>query len=174
MAGWTGGSLDGQTSSGYDDAFLTKWSVNAAVPAVQFATTSGSANEGNSGSTTVTVQATLSAASTQVVTVPITYSGTATSGTDYTNAATSITIAAGQTTGTATFSVIGDTTVEPNETVILTLGTPTNATLSTNKAFTHTIGNDDFVANVIRGTVGNDKLSGTIGKDQIFGGLAGC
>ncbi|NBR24964.1 MAG: VCBS repeat-containing protein, partial [Micrococcales bacterium] len=37
------------------------------LPTVQFSSTSSSANEGNSGSTTVTVQATLSAASTQTV-----------------------------------------------------------------------------------------------------------
>jgi Ca2+-binding RTX toxin-like protein len=113
------------------------------LPTVQFTTTAGSANEGNTGSTTVTVQATLSAASTQTVTIPISYSGTASPGTDYTNAATSITIAAGQTTGSATFSVIGDTTFESNETVILTLGTPTNATLGANTSYTHTITNDD-------------------------------
>ncbi|NDD13910.1 MAG: hypothetical protein EB072_14990, partial [Betaproteobacteria bacterium] len=112
-------------------------------PTVQFSSTSSSANEGNSGSTTVTVQATLSAASTQAVTVPISYSGTATSASDYNNASTSITIAAGQTTGSATFSVLGDTTSESNETVVLTMGTPTNATLGANTTFTHTIVNDD-------------------------------
>ncbi|NBP40475.1 MAG: hypothetical protein EBV34_18985, partial [Betaproteobacteria bacterium] len=95
------------------------------IPTVQFSASSSSANEGNSGTSTITIDAVLSAASSQAVTVPITYSGTATSGTDYSNATTSITIAAGQTTGSASFSVIGDTTIEPNETVILTLGTPT-------------------------------------------------
>jgi len=143
MAGFAEGSLDGQTSSGDYDAFLTKWSVSAALPALQFATSSGSANEGSTGSTTVTVQATLSAASTQAVTVPVTYSGTATLGIDYTSPSTSITIAAGQTTGSATFSVVGDTTLESNETVILTMGTPSNAVLGTNTVYTHTITNDD-------------------------------
>jgi hypothetical protein len=113
------------------------------VPTVQFTTTSGSANEGNSGTSTVTVQATLSAASTQAVTVPITYSGTATLGTDYTNAVTTLTIAAGQVSGSATLVVVGDTAVEPDETVILTMGTPTNAALGTNTVYTHTIVNDD-------------------------------
>jgi len=78
MAGGTQGSLDGQTySGGYGDAFLTKWIVEgsgAVVPTVRFSTTSSSANEGNSGNTTVTVQATLSAAATQTVTIPFTYS----------------------------------------------------------------------------------------------------
>ncbi|NDD14295.1 MAG: hypothetical protein EB072_17050, partial [Betaproteobacteria bacterium] len=54
-------------------------SVDTRLQTIQFASTMRSANEGNSGSTMVTVQATLSAASTQTVTVPITYSGTATS-----------------------------------------------------------------------------------------------
>jgi hypothetical protein len=39
--------------------------------------------------------------------------------------------------------VVGDTTVESNETVILTMGTPTNATLGANTSYTHTIVNDD-------------------------------
>ena len=117
--------------------------LTAVIPTIQFSTTSSSANEGNAGSTTVTVQATLSATSNKTVTVPITYSGTATQGTDYTNAIASISIPAGQTTGTATFSVVGDTAVEPNETIILTMGTPTNATLGTDKVYTHTVLNDD-------------------------------
>ena len=72
MAGYTSGSLDGQTFSGVADAFLTKWVVNAALPMVQFTTAAGSTPEGNTGSTAVTVQVTLSAASTQEVTIPIT------------------------------------------------------------------------------------------------------
>ena len=143
MAGFTEGNLGGQTNSGRADAFLAKNQIQG--PSLQFSTASGSANEGNSGGTTVTVQATLSAASTQTVTVPITYSGNATQGTDYdyTNATSMITIAAGQTIGSETFSVLGDMTVESDETVILTMGTPSNATLGTNTTFTHTIVNDD-------------------------------
>ena len=118
-------------------------SVVPDLPTIQFTATNSSSNEGNSGSTTVTVAATLSAASTQAVVVPITYSGSATQATDYSNATNTITIAPGQTTGSATFSVIGDTVGETNETVILTMGTPTNATLGTNSIYTHTILNDD-------------------------------
>jgi hypothetical protein len=120
--------------------------TNDDVPTVQFASSSGASNEGNSGISVVTVQATLSAASTQAVTVPVTYSGTATSGTDHSSATTNITIAAGQTTGSASFSIIGDTTLESNETVILTMATPTNATLGANTSYTHTIVNDDLIA----------------------------
>ncbi|NBP40474.1 MAG: hypothetical protein EBV34_18980, partial [Betaproteobacteria bacterium] len=73
--------------------FLQVLNESSLAPTVQFASTSRSANEGNSGTTTITIDAVLSAASTQTVTVPITYSGTATSGSDYINASTSITIA---------------------------------------------------------------------------------
>ncbi len=135
--------LSGVEKVQFADTVVNLADFSPVVPTLQFASMSGSVNEGNTGSTTVTVQASLSAASSQAVTVPITYSGTATSGTDYSNASTSLTIAAGQTTGSATFSVIGDTTVELDETVVLTMGTPTNATLGANPIYTHTITNDD-------------------------------
>ena len=114
------------------------FSDNMTPPSIQFASTTSSANEGNSGSSTVTVQAVLSAASTQTVTVPIAYSGTATEGADYSNATRTITIAAGETTGSATFLVVGDGVVESNETVILTMGTPTNATLGATTCLLYT------------------------------------
>jgi len=117
------------------------------LPTVQFTTTAGSFNEGNSGNTAVKIEVVLSTISAQTVTVPIAYSGTATPGispsTDYTIASASITIEAGQTTGTATFFVVGDTTPELDETVILKMGTPTNAVLGTNTTHTHTVVNDD-------------------------------
>ena len=59
----------------FADRTFTFDQIKATLPQpliFQFSSTASSANEGNSGSTTVTVQATLSAASTQTVTVPIT------------------------------------------------------------------------------------------------------
>ena len=122
--------------------------VDTIETTIQFASTTRSASEGNSGATIITIDAVLSAVSTQTVAVPITYtgtasSGTATQGTDFTNATTTLTIAAGQTTGSATFAVVGDTVGESNETVILTMGTPVNAALGTNTTFTHIIVDDD-------------------------------
>ena len=111
----------------------------------QFATATGATQEGNRGAVTITVQATLNSVATENVIVPVHYSGTATQGTDYGNAASSITIAAGQATGSVTFSVAGDGRVEPNETVVLMLGAPTNAMLGANTSYTHTIINDDVV-----------------------------
>ena len=58
-------------------------------------------------------------------------SGTATgAGTDYTLADGTLTINAGETSGTITISgIIDDSSTEGNETVILTLSGPKNATL---------------------------------------------
>ena len=95
---------------------------------------SPSVNEGDTGSTDLTFTVTLSAAYSQDVTVTYadTLTGTATSGTDYTAlSATTLTITAGTTSQTFNVSVQGDTTAELDETVVITLGNPTNATVST-------------------------------------------
>ena len=73
----------------------------------------------------------MSAASGQDVTVDYAVTGTATgSGTDYTLANGTLTINAGSTSGTITIaSIVDDTADEANETVIVTLSNPSNATL---------------------------------------------
>ena len=74
---------------------------------------------------------TLSGTSSQAITVPYTLTGTATGGSDYeTPNPLSATIAAGQRSGTIVVKVKGDTADEVDETIDLTLGTPTNATVS--------------------------------------------
>ena len=71
--------------------------------------------------------------------------GTATgSGTDYTLANGTLTISAGATTGTITIAgIIDDSIDEPNETVIVTLSNPSNATLGSDSAHTYTINDDE-------------------------------
>ncbi|WP_043996905.1 Calx-beta domain-containing protein, partial [Microcystis aeruginosa] len=76
-------------------------------------------------------------------TVNYTVGGTATNGTDYTSIPTSVTFAAGSSTATVTVDPTADTTVEPDETVILTLATGTGYTIGTTTAVTGTITNDD-------------------------------
>ena len=89
--------------------------------------------EGDDGDATtdMTFAVTLSAAAKKQVTVPYTLGGTATSGTDYEahGASPSLTIAVGDTSATITVAINGDVEDEGNETVTVTLGTPTNATL---------------------------------------------
>ncbi len=103
--------------------------------------------EGDSGSVNLTFTVTLSPASGRQVTVGYADAGTgtATSGTDYTAlSGGTLTFAAGDTSKTVTVSVTGDTTDEPNETVIVTLSSPVNAVVSnTAGSGTGTITDDD-------------------------------
>ena len=87
----------------------------------------------------------LSAASSQDITVDYTVTGTASgSGTDYTLANGTLTISAGSTNGTITIAgIIDDSIDEPNETVIVTLSNPSNATLGGDKVHTYTITDDE-------------------------------
>ena len=90
--------------------------------------------EGNDPMTTkdMSFALTLSGTSSQAVTVPYTLTGSATGGSDYeTPNPLSATIAAGQRSGTILVKVKGDTADEVDETIDVTLGSPTNATVST-------------------------------------------
>jgi hypothetical protein len=95
-----------------------------------------------SGTATITIN--LSSVSGKVVTVPFSVSGTATGGgIDYSITASPVTISAGLTSTTITVNINNDSSPESNETVIVSMGTPTNATLGTNTTHTLTIVDDD-------------------------------
>lgn len=114
---------------------------NDAMPSVQFTSTAQSSPE-SGGVMTVTIE--LSAISGTETSVPFTIGGTATGGgTDYTINAGPVIIPAGSATGTVTITPNNDTIYETNETVVITLGAPTNATLGTNIVHTATLANDD-------------------------------
>ena len=103
---------------------------------------------------TLTFTVSLSTASGKQVTVGYADAGTgtATSGTDYTAVtAGTLTFAANETSRTFTVSVTGDAEGEPNETIVVTLGSPTNAMFSggaSSLAGTGTIVDDDATADV--------------------------
>ncbi|MEE6161076.1 Calx-beta domain-containing protein [Cylindrospermopsis raciborskii DSH] len=78
------------------------------------------------------------------LTVNYTIEGTATNGSDYTNIGTSVTFVAGSSTATVTVDPTSDTTVENDETVILTLASGTGYTIGTTSGVTGTITNDDL------------------------------
>ena len=89
-----------------------------------------SAAEGNNG-TILPFTVTLSRAYASPVTVGYaTSNGTATAGSDYTAASGTITFAAGQVSQVINVGILGDTTVEQAETIIVTLSNPSGATLS--------------------------------------------
>jgi len=110
------------------------------IPTVSFtgATTSGTEAQ------TRTATVTLSQASTVTVTVPFSVSGTATKDVDYTlNRNGTMTFAPGVTQLGIVSTPVNDAVDEPDETLVLTLGTPVNGTLGTPTAHTRTIVDDD-------------------------------
>ncbi|MAF09521.1 hypothetical protein CMK11_03630 [Candidatus Poribacteria bacterium] len=118
-------------------------SDNDATPSVAFSAGAQTRSE-SIGSTTVTVY--LSAESGLDVTVPYTVSGSATgSGTDYDIADSSLTIAAGVTSGDIAVDVTSDTLHEVDETaaIVMTVGSLTNATAGIITTHTLTITDDD-------------------------------
>jgi VCBS repeat-containing protein len=117
------------------------------APTVTF-TTASQASAGESGTMTITAQ--LSAISGQDVTVPFTVNGssTATLTTDYSITGSPITISAGSTTASITITIATDAIDEADETVIVDMGTPTNATQGAITTHTATITDDDTAPTV--------------------------
>ena len=116
--------------------------INDDVPEVQFSSPNYNAVE-NQGTATITT--TLSAAS--ALTVTVTYStsnGTAIAGSDYAPISGTLTFNPGVTTRTFTVTIINNAGSEPppDETVILTLSNPVNATLGVTNPATLTITDD--------------------------------
>jgi hypothetical protein len=102
--------------------------------------------EGNAGTATMTFNVFLSAASASTVTASFaTASGTATSGTDFTANSGTVTFSPGQTAQTLTVSVLGDVTPEADETLLVNLTSPVNATIADNQGV-GTIKNDDALS----------------------------
>ena len=115
---------------------------NDNLPVVDFNTTTSSGAESVS-SKALTVD--LTPVSGRDVTVDYAITGTATgSGTDFTLANGTLTISAGNTAGTITIaSIVNDALDEVDETVVVTLSNPTNATLGSDDTHTYTITDDD-------------------------------
>ncbi len=108
------------------DLFLGHAEVNELeVRSVQFTTASRAVNE-DSGS--VLIEVSITPAPTEVVTVPLSYSGTATSGGDFGTPPAEVVFTAGQTTQEIQIDLFDDADVgEPDETLVITLGNPAPA-----------------------------------------------
>ena len=117
----------------------------AADPTVEFVTASQTGGEADG---TLTATLTLSATHTLDVTVPFTLSGTATDVDDYSAAPNPLVIQAGNLTADITLTLVDDALDEDPETVVLTLGTPTNATLGASTVHTATLTDDDPLPSV--------------------------
>ncbi len=106
--------------------------------------------EGNSGTKNLAFTVTLSK-SDRNKTISATYStanGTATSGLDFTATAGTVTIPARATAATILVPIIGDTTVEANETFTVNLSNPINATISDAQGLGN-ITNDDSAPSAV-------------------------
>ncbi|MBS7789777.1 cellulase family glycosylhydrolase [Roseococcus sp. SDR] len=115
--------------------------------------------EGASGTSNMSFTVTLSQASATPVTVNYaTSDGTATAGSDYTAKTGSLTFAAGETSKTITVAVRGDTAVEANETLNLTLSGAQGASIGDGAAV-GTIRNDDAAPSLPTLSVGNASVN---------------
>ncbi len=99
--------------------------------------------EGDSGTSALGFTVSLSRASTSTVSVAYaTSDSTALAGSDYTSASGTLTIGSGDTSGTITVDVIGDSNGESDETLAVTLSNASGASISDGSAV-GTIENDD-------------------------------
>jgi Ca2+-binding RTX toxin-like protein len=113
------------------------------LPSITLAVSPSSVTE--DGTTNLVYTFTRTGVTTNALTVNYTLGGTATLNTDYTRTGTTntVTFAANSSTATVTVDPTADTTVESNETVILTLAAGTGYAVGTPNAATGTITNDD-------------------------------
>ncbi|MFO8037265.1 MAG: Calx-beta domain-containing protein [Anaerolineales bacterium] len=111
------GSLDTHTFTIYDDD---------SQPEVSFEKSSQTKMEtaGN-----VSVHISLSAPSTKDITIPLTYSGTATIGEDYNATVTDVIVPGGVTSATFTVDLIDDSEYDPGESILISMGSPINGVL---------------------------------------------
>lgn len=143
---------------------------DAPLVQVAFASSTATVKEGNSGISNALVTVNLSQATTQRITVDYsTLDDTALEDDDYVFTESTLIFEAGQTSQTIKVPIIGDTLKESDETFMLSLSSPVNATLGELSDALITITDDD---SIIRGTPGADNLTGTAGNDTLDG-LAG-
>ncbi|WP_315850168.1 Calx-beta domain-containing protein, partial [Novipirellula maiorica] len=122
---------------------ITNDDADPVTPVVTVAVAPTAVNEDGTGTLVYTF--TRTGATTSALTVNYSVSGTATSGSDFSALSGSVTIPAGQSSATVSVNPIDDTTVEPNETIVLTVVDTTSYDVGTAAAATGTITNDDEV-----------------------------
>jgi Flp pilus assembly protein TadG len=118
----------------------------------------------------------LNTPATQNVSVPLVLSGTAAQGADYSLSASALTIPAGAISASFDITIIDDSQFEPEETIVVDLGSPTNAVLGSDTRYTVRIEDDelplcDVGTHML--TVGADSLNWSItnkGEELIYKG----
>jgi len=112
----------------------------------------------------VTITASIDEVSASDVTVPFTVSGSATNPDDHDLSDGSIVISAGQLYATTSVTIADDSTAESSETIVVTMGSPTNGQQGNNTTFTVLVQDDDTVPNV--------TLSSDVNQISESGGVA--
>ncbi|WP_047698864.1 putative Ig domain-containing protein [Xanthomonas vasicola] len=140
-------------------ATATATIVNDDFPVASIAVSPASVTE--DGVTNLLYTVTLDQPSPSALSIGFGVSGTATSGTDYAAMSSPLVIAAGQTTGTITIDPTADTTVEPDETVVISLNTGSGYTVGSPNSATGTILNDDLPVLSINDVSVNEGDAGT-------------
>lgn len=142
---------------------------NDAAPTVGFATTSSSIGEAGKK---ILIMVSLSAVSGLPVTVDYSASGgTASIGADYSLASGTLTFAPGQTSKTIVVRVVHDKLDENDETIVVSLSNPSNATLGANSAHTVSIVDDHALPLVLFGTATSSGEEGS-GKATLLVSLS--
>jgi uncharacterized delta-60 repeat protein len=126
---------------------IARFASNTPTATVSLSNTGISVPEGDAN---FTIDVTLTAPIAVPFTVPVSFTGTATAGKDYTRPATSVRFEPGETTKTITVPLIDDTLIEANETLIITLSEPPDPAVSRLTPFvaTFTLQSDEVAAQI--------------------------
>jgi subtilase family serine protease len=127
-------------------------------PAVTIAATTSTASEASQVPGAFTVSRT--GDTSQPVTIPYTVAGTATPGSDYAPLSGGVTIPAGASAATIAVVPIDDTTVEPNETVIVTLSAPDGYVVGSPSIAAVTIISDDVPGDLVIAAITSPNVGG--------------
>lgn len=119
--------------------------INLAGSNPELSVTVAPASVTENGPTNLVYTFTLESPASSNITVNYTVSGTATSGTDFGAVSGTATITSGNSSTTVTIDPTGDSTLEPDETVIVTINSGTGYDLGNPITATGTIANDDGV-----------------------------
>lgn len=125
---------------GNNSTFTLTVTDNDTESTVEFTTISQTVGE-NAGAATVSIS--LDKPTGKLITIPIIIGGSASYGSDHGLNLLQVSIPAESSSFDINFSILSDTISESDETITITLGSPTNATLGTNTVHTVTITDND-------------------------------
>lgn len=133
--------------------------LNDDVPTASIVVSTASVAEDGASNLIYTV--TLDQAARSAVSVAFSVGGSATSGADYAAVSSPLVIAAGQASGTITINPTADSTVEPDETVVISLAAGSGYSVGSPNSATGTILNDDQPSLTINDVSVNEGNAGT-------------